>query len=81
MSIKLAQAYGELAQRRRALGLARVYWYTWASSYGRGGSIFKYSGLTALKDGSFVAQPALGAFRRKARQLQGCPKNEQGDCK
>ena len=44
MSIKLAQAYGELARRRGALGLARMYWYTWASAYGRGGNVFDYSG-------------------------------------
>jgi hypothetical protein len=81
MAIKLAQAYGALAQRRGALGLARVYWYTWASAYGRGGSVFNYSGLTAFDDGVFVAQPALGAFGRKARQLQGCAKTARGACK
>jgi hypothetical protein len=81
MAIKLARAYGALAKNSRALGLARVYWYTWASPYGRGGSVFNYSGLQAYRNGEWTAQPALGAFQRKARQLQGCQKNAQGACK
>ena len=80
MGIKLAQAYDALARKRRALGLARVYWYTWASPYGRGGSVFNYSGLQAYRDGEWKAQPALGTFQRKARQLQGCQKTTQGIC-
>ncbi len=81
MAFKLARAYDSLAQKRRALGLERVYWYTWASPYGRGGSVFNYSGLQAFRNGEWTAQPALGAFQRKARQLQGCEKNAQGTCK
>ena len=81
MATKLAQAYDALARRRRALGLARVYWFTWATPYGRGGSVFNYAGLQAYSSGRYVAQPALGAFQRKARQLQGCQKNAQGTCK
>ncbi len=80
MAFKLARAYDTLAKQRRSLGLARVYWFTWASSYGRGGSVFNYSGLQAFRDGQWTAQPALGAFQRKARQLQGCVKTVLGIC-
>ena len=51
MATKLARAYDALASSRRALGLARVYWFTWASPYGRGGSVFNYSGLQAYRNG------------------------------
>lgn len=81
MANKLSSAFATLARRRRALGLERVYWYTWASPYGRGGSVFNYSGLTAYNGGAFVAQPALGAFQRQARRLQGCEKTAQGICR
>ena len=49
--------------------------------YGRGGSVFNYSGLQAYRNGEWTAQPALGAFQRKARQLEGCQKNAQGACR
>lgn len=80
MAAKLGAAYGLLAQHRRALRLERVYWYTWATPYGRGGSVFNYAGLQEYRNGRFTPQPALGAFQRRARELQGCEKTEIGDC-
>jgi hypothetical protein len=80
MAAKLATAYGRLAKNRRALGLERVYWFTWATRYGRGGSVFNYSGLQEYRDGKFTAQPALGALQRVARTLQGCAKDATGNC-
>ena len=80
MANKLATAYRALAARRRALNVGEVYWYTWASPYGRGGSVFNYAGLVAQRGSEFVAQPALGAFQRIARRLQGCSKTALGSC-
>jgi hypothetical protein len=80
MASKLATAYGRLARNHRALRLQRVYWFTWATRYGRGGSVFNYSGLQQYRNGAFEAQPALGAFQRVARKLEGCKKDSTGNC-
>jgi hypothetical protein len=80
MATKLGQAFSLLARERHRLGLARVYWYTWASEYGSGGSIFNYAGLQEFRAGTFTAQPALGAFQRVAREFQGCQKDFTGAC-
>jgi hypothetical protein len=69
MARRLAQALPLLARHARALRLARVYWYTWASAYGRGGSIFRYAGLERYADGAFTPRPALSAFQRAVRRL------------
>jgi hypothetical protein len=70
MARRLTQAVPLLARHARRLGLARVYWYTWASPYGRGGSIFNYAGLQRYRNGAFEARPALGAYQRTARRLE-----------
>jgi hypothetical protein len=80
MAAKLGEAYATFAKLRRRLGLERVYWFTWASQYGNGGSVFNYSGLQEYREGQFTPQPALSAFQRRARELQGCEKTETGDC-
>jgi hypothetical protein len=80
MATKLSQMYSAMLKRRRALGVGRVFWYTWSSPYGRGGSIFNYSGLQAFDDGGFDPQPALGAYQRTARRYQGCAKTASGVC-
>jgi hypothetical protein len=56
-----------VARRSRALGLRRVYWYNWASSY-RPGSIFNFMGLTLFDGERFEVKPALRAFRASARR-------------
>ena len=80
MATKLSQMYSAMVSRRRALGLGKVFWYTWASPYGRGGSIFNYAGLQRFDDLSFEAQPALGAYQRSARRYQDCQKTATGVC-
>jgi hypothetical protein len=80
MATKLGQMYAEMVGRRRALGLGKVFWYTWSSPYGRGGSNFHYSGLLRYDGNVFTAQPALGAFQRSARRFEGCTKTSAGVC-
>ena len=80
MATKLTQMYRAMILRRRALGVGKVFWYTWSSPYGRGGSIFNYAGLQRYSQGRFTAQPALGAYQRSARRYQGCTKTVTGVC-
>jgi hypothetical protein len=80
MATKLTQMYRAMVLRRRALGVGKVFWYTWSSPYGRGGSIFNYAGLQRYAEGRFTAQPALGAYQRSARRYQGCTKTVTGVC-
>jgi hypothetical protein len=70
MARRVTQALPLLARHARRLRLARVYWYTWASPYGRGGSIFNYAGLQRYANGVFEARPALAAYQRTARRLE-----------
>jgi hypothetical protein len=81
MAKKLTRAYSLLARNSRRLRLRRVYWYTWASFYGRGGSIFRYAGLQRYSGGVFSPQPALAAYRRSARRFEGCAKDERARCR
>jgi hypothetical protein len=80
MATKLGQMYAKMAGRRRALGLGKVFWYTWSSPYGRGGSNFHYTGLLRYDGNVFTAQPALGAYQRAARRFEGCTKTATGLC-
>jgi polysaccharide biosynthesis protein PslG len=81
MARRLRQAYALLVHARRRFGLSRVYWYTWASPYGRGGSIFRYAGLQRYSGGAFEAQPALGAYRQSAQRFEGCAKDARARCR
>ena len=80
MAAKLSQMYRAMVTRRRSLGVGKVFWYTWSSPYGRGGSIFNYAGLQRFDEGGFEPQPALGAYQRSARRFQGCIKTVTGVC-
>jgi hypothetical protein len=80
MATKLSQMYRAMVLRRRALGIGKVFWYTWSSPYGRGGSIFNYAGLLRYDDRAFEPQPALSAYQRSARTYQGCQKTVTGVC-
>ena len=80
MATKLSGVYRAMAANRRRLRVGKVFWYTWSSPYGRGGSIFNYAGLQRFDDRSFQAQPALGAYQRSARRYQGCQKTVTGVC-
>ena len=72
-----AQRLGEglrlLARARKRLRIERVFWYTWLSREDSPNS-FDYSGLRRVRGGRVISVPALGAFRKAARRLQGCAK-------
>jgi hypothetical protein len=70
----LTTALDLLAGQRRALGIGRVYWYTWLSAEGSTGQGWDYSGLRRLRAGKVVSAPALAAYTRAARRLTGCTK-------
>jgi hypothetical protein len=72
---RLAAGLALLAQQRRTLRIGRVYWYTWLSAEASTPSSFDYSGLRRLRGGRVVTAPALAAFRRVARRLEGCAKH------
>lgn len=72
-AIKLARVLRLLAGVRREYRIERVFWYTWISDEGSR-SIFQWSGLRRMRDGAAVSAPALAAFRRRARALEGCAK-------
>jgi hypothetical protein len=65
MARRLSRFFRLAAAKRRRLGLSRVYWYNWASSY-RPASIFDFMGLTLFDGERFEAKPALRAFRSSA---------------
>ena len=80
MASRLRETYVRFARSRRSLGVGRVYWYTWASSYSPP-SLFEYAGLLRPRRGRYVANPALRAFRESARRYQGCAKRSSGRCR
>ena len=79
MAAKLGQMYSKMIARRRALGLGKVFWYTWASPYD-GSSNFHYTGLMRYDGNVFTAQPALASYQRSARRFEGCMKSAVGVC-
>jgi hypothetical protein len=79
-SKRLRALYSLGAKRRRGLGLERIYWVTWASSY-RGRLLFNYTGLVRYRNGRIQKRPLLAGFRRSARRLQGCAKTTAGTCR
>ncbi len=82
MARRLTNLYEGLVDRRKALGLDKVFWYTWATSYTHRSSNFEYSGLLKAPGGrTFTPQPALRAFQRTARRHQGCVKTNRGACR
>ena len=50
-----------------ALGVGKVFWYTWSSPYGRGGSIFNYAGLQRFDDTQLRARSPRWARTSGAR--------------
>lgn len=64
----LTKTYALVARKRRArsVGVGRVYWYTWASSYCC--NSFRYTGLVQYPSRDGVHEmPAYDAFRRTAQ--------------
>jgi hypothetical protein len=80
MARHLTRTYKLLAGARRRLGIQRVYWYTWASSYRRGGSVFDYAGLNVFDGRRVKAKPARVAYRNIARRFEGCRKDSRARC-
>ena len=81
MARSLSELYVRLPRGRKRWGLERVYWYTWASRYGKNKSAFDFSGLVKSKDGVEIKpQPAFTAYRRAAQRAQGCVKTVFGLC-
>ena len=80
MATKLGKMYSAMTRNRRKLRIGKVFWYTWSSPYGRGGSIFNYAGLQRFDSQGFHAQPALRAYQRAARRLEGCRKTATAAC-
>jgi hypothetical protein len=77
------RGYDGLMANRRTLGVEHAYWYTWASSYDeQRGGIFDFSGLVSFTDGAgeFAPREALAAYRKSARRLEGCAKDDAGAC-
>jgi hypothetical protein len=77
-------AYDALAANRKKLRIERAYWYTWASTYEttENAGIFDFAGLVQYSENasSYAPRQALGAYRKSARLLEGCVKNEHGAC-
>lgn len=81
MAARLTELYSRLARARRSWGLERIYWFTWASRYGKNKSAFDFSGLVASADGEKLnPQPGLTSYRRSAQRAQGCVKTAFGLC-
>jgi polysaccharide biosynthesis protein PslG len=80
MARHLTRTYKYLVGQRRRFRIQRVYWYTWASSYRRGGGVFDWAGLNRFDGSSVQARPALTAYRRVARRYQGCRKDARARC-
>jgi len=83
MARRLSAGYARLIAARRRLGVARVYWYTWASEYrpGQELGVFSYAGLLRATGGALERTPALRAYRRSARRFEGCAKSRAGRCR
>jgi hypothetical protein len=69
---RLRDVYRLLLKDRKALRLARVFWYTWATVDDGSPNSFDYSGLNQFRpDGTFRAKPALAAFKAVAKAAEG----------
>jgi hypothetical protein len=81
MAEHLTTFYRASARLAPRLRLERVFWYTWASGYSRGADVFEYAGLLSFADSRTRPRPALRAYVRSARRLQGCVKTAKGTCR
>jgi hypothetical protein len=70
---RIQAVYPLLARARRSLGIARVYWYTWATTDKGKGDPFDYAGLRVLRgSGDSRPKPAFSVWRRIVLGLEGC---------
>ena len=71
----LASLIPQIAAQRKQLGIDRFYWETWVSRDSAPNPV-DYGGLRELQpSGAVRDKPALAAFERVARQLEGCAKS------
>jgi polysaccharide biosynthesis protein PslG len=70
MAKRLAAGVLMLARQRRALGIAGVDWFQWASSYKGTHDAFRYSGLRLAAHKRLKDKPAMKAYRAVARNLR-----------
>jgi Glycosyl hydrolase family 53 len=77
---RLTEGYKILRGMRSELKLERVYWYTGVSAY-QGPNEYEYSGLLNYQNGGAQALPVFFAYRKSARDAEGCAKNSIGKCK
>jgi hypothetical protein len=80
MASRLHELYRLGVRKRRRVGLGRIYWYTWASAYDGQNDLFDYAGLIRYGSAS-SPRPALVAYARSARRVQGCRKSAAGTCR
>jgi hypothetical protein len=61
-----------LAENRRRLRLAGVYWYTWLTRDRNVDYPFDWAGLSRLSGRTIVRKPAYRALRKTALRIEGC---------
>lgn len=78
----LTGAYTELIHAIHSLGVARVYWYDWASQYkDKKGQFFDYAGLVQWRVGQVSKpRPAFKDYVELARKYEGCQKTTTAQC-
>jgi len=66
---RVREGLSALAAQRRALGIERVFWYTWLDGPRGAPESFAYAGLRRFEGGQVVAKPAFEAFRETIARL------------
>jgi len=72
---RISEAIPLLGRLRTQLHIGGVFWYTWLSPPVGSDQPFDYSGLRRQSGSGIVSKPALAAWRRAARNLEGCAKS------
>ena len=76
------KAYYSYIATHRSAGIARAFWYTWATSYSASHPngitpTFAFSGLTQwMANSPFRQLPVLVAYERAAAKYEGCRKSD-----
>lgn len=68
---RVAEAIRLIAQNRVSLGISGFSYYSWATKERPGLYGFAYAGLLSYRNGKLTPKPALAAFRRAVRAIQG----------
>ena len=76
MAARLTTVFASLISERSPLGLDKVFWYSWATTYTHPKSNFEYAGL--LAGPKFRPQPGSGGLPALARRYEGCAKDSTG---